>query len=68
MFLGTYINDYSNGFTLQLHKTQKPGKESKDSSELKWEHLYILDGEWDLGSNILKYDEANKCNVNATKN
>ena len=42
--------------------------ESKDSSEVKWEYLYTLDGEWDLGSNILKYDEANKCNVNATKN
>ena len=67
-YVGKYINDYSKGFKLQLHKTPKPTEESEDSSKVKWEHLYTLDGEWDLGSNIFKFADVNKCNINATRN
>ena len=66
-----YINDFTNGFTLQLHMTRKRGSEetlqvqNQQSSSIvsaknKWEYQYELEGEWDLGSKIIMYDPKNK--------
>lgn len=71
LWLGTYINDFSNGFTLQLRVTRKHESEealevknqessSNVSAKSKWEYQYELEGEWEIGSKILMYDPKNK--------
>ena len=66
--LGSYINEFSNGFTLQRHQLPKEivvdpkdsKEESKATSKEKWEYQYKLEGEWDLGSKLIMYVSVNK--------
>ena len=70
--LGGYINEFSKGFTLQLHELPKQivvdskdsKQESKATSEEKWEYQYKLEGEWDLDSKLIMYGSLNKWLMN----